>query len=406
MQIANFIQQPKETGMCINEAINFFFNKDVLVLNDTRLLIIPSVLPHIPFVGSYDQRIMPILSNTTFIASDPLYPEIFKYLRTTMGLVNDVEILSIENNPNIPLTENILSNNSLIQELKEKKFKKVINCFVDERVEELACAIGAVTDIDSSISRLANDKAKLKQFLEKNHLPTIQGTYASTPEVIKEYFDKEQEYFFKSPQGVSGYGFWSNKKNTLEEILQGSGQNEIIIEQVIVKESSPSIQFCIYGEKNERRACIFGFTDQILEGGQYYLGNQSPSRYHGNTLIEKEIIRQSEAIIEYLREMEYVGFGWIDFIVTPEHNIYATEVNARFTGATYPAVTSFLLTKSLVTPWKYVTKEWETNSIEDYLKISIKTPEEYGLFPLCIAPLNKWGRAQVMYIGNMDEHDI
>lgn len=405
MKIQNFIEQPTETIASIDEAVWYFFNKDTLVLNDTRLLIIPSVLPHIPFVGSYDQRILPILSNTTLVISDPLYPEIFEYLHR-MGLTNNVDIIWITNNISIPLTENILQDESILKKLRDKKFKKVINCFIDERVEELAHTIGAITDINSDISRWANDKAKLKQYLEKNHLPTINGTYTVDSEIIKNYFNKEEEYFFKSPQGVSGYGFWSNKKNSLDEILQWIGEDEIIIEQVIIKESSPSIQFCIYGEKDVRKACIFGFTDQILEGGQYYLGNQSPSIYHGNSFIEKEIIRQSEAIMEYLMNIGYVGFGWIDFIVTPEHTIYATEVNARFTGATYPAITSLLLTKSLVTPWKYITKEGETNSIEDYLKISIKSPEEYGLFPLCIAPLNNWGRAQVMYIGGMDEHDM
>lgn len=405
MRIQNFIEQPVETVVSIREAMWYFFNKETLVLNDTRLLIIPSVLPHIPFVGSYDQRILPILSNTTLVISDPLYPEIFEYL-DSMGFTNNVDVISITNNTSIPLTENILQDESILKKLRDKKFKKVINCFIDERVEELARTIGAITDINSDISRWANDKAKLKQYLERNNLPTISGTYTSESEVIKNYFNKEEEYFFKSPQGVSGYGFWSNKKNSLDEILQWIGEDEIIIEQVIAKESSPSIQFCIYGEKDARKACIFGFTDQILEGGQYYLGNQSPSRYHGNAFIEKEIIRQSEAIMEYLMSIEYVGFGWIDFIVTPEHAIYATEVNARFTGATYPAITSLLLTQSLVTPWKYITKEGETSNIEDYLKISIKTSGEYGLFPLCIAPLNNWGRAQVMYIWGMDEYDI
>jgi len=49
--IVNFIKNPEETKISLIECMRAIFNKDTLVLNDTRLLIIPEVLPHIPFVG-------------------------------------------------------------------------------------------------------------------------------------------------------------------------------------------------------------------------------------------------------------------------------------------------------------------------------------------------------------------
>jgi len=44
-------------------------------------------------------------------------------------------------------------------------------------------------------------------------------------------------------------------------------------------------------------------------------------------------------------------------MISTDKKVFATEVNARFTGATYPAISSFLLNESLNTPWKYITKE-------------------------------------------------
>jgi hypothetical protein len=85
-------------------------------------------------------------------------------------------------------------------------------------------------------------------------------------------------------------------------------------------------------------------------------------------------------------------------MVSRNKEIFATEVNARFTGATYPAISNFLLTGNLSTPWKYITKEGVSESTQEYLNISIKNPNEYGLFPICIAPLEQYGRAQVLFL--------
>gem|GEM_PF-2163568 len=115
---------------------------------------------------------------------------------------------------------------------------------------------------------MANNKLKLKKFLTEKDLPIIDGEFTSDSKIIEEYFNKTGMYVFKDPLGVSGYGFWNNKDNKLEEILDNYGGKEIIIEKFITKESSPSIQFFINSEKE---AIIFGFTDQILEKGQYYL---------------------------------------------------------------------------------------------------------------------------------------
>jgi hypothetical protein len=75
--------------------------------------------------------------------------------------------------------------------------------------------------VSAQVSETANNKLKLKKFLEEVHLPVVAGVYTNDENVIREYYSKNDHYFFKDPLGVSGYGFWSNQKNTLEEILLG-----------------------------------------------------------------------------------------------------------------------------------------------------------------------------------------
>ena len=373
-------------------------------MNDTRLSIIPEVLPHIPFVGWYDQRILPILKNTTAIFSNPFEKSTHEYYHS-LWLSSNVEIIQIDNIPEKSLTEMVLSNPNLLDTLKRREFKTLINFTIDIRVENLAQSIWAKTLVNSKISEIANNKLKLKKFLQKVSLPVVEWIYTNNADTIRKYFSEQEHYFFKDPLGVSGYGFWSNQKNSLEEILTWYGGKDIIIEKVIEKDSSPSIQFCIYG-KSEKKAVIFGFTDQILEWWQHYIWNQSPSQYLANKEITHEFIRQSEIIIWYLIEVGYIWFGGIDFMVSKSKEIFATEVNARFTGATYPAISSLLLTQSLITPWRYTTQEWVTQSADDYLRIAIQKSGEYGLFPICIAPLEQYGRAQVLFLGELDEHDL
>lgn len=404
LNIVNFFDHEEEAKIYLQKGIRTIFNKQTLVLNDTRLMIKQDIIPHIPFVGSYDQRILPILSDTTVVFSDPFQRESHEYF-VSLGLSQDVEVLTLSNNHHISLTENILADDWFIDQLRDRNFQNIVNFSVNEHVELLAEKIGAKCLVSSEISAIANDKLKLKQFLEHSGLPTIEGVYTDDPEIITSYFWRKDHYFFKDPQGVSGYGFWSNQNNTLEQILSEYGWKNIIIERVIEKESSPSVQFLIYEDAGEKYACIFGFTDQILQEWRYYLGNQSPSVYVDHHYLRSEFMRQSEMIMHYLFEIGYVGFWWIDFMVG-DGQIYTTEINARFTWATYPAITSYLLSDSLITPWKYITREGVVHSHADYLERSIQSPDEYGMFPLCIAPLDDHGRAQLLFIGEFDEHDI
>lgn len=92
---------------------------------------------------------------------------------------------------------------------------------------------------------------------------------------MKHYFLSDTPYFFKIAHGVSGFGFFDNKKDSLEDMLVICEGQKIIIEEKIMLIDSPSIQF--YCADDE--ILIIGMTDQILEDGRYYNGNMYPSQW-------------------------------------------------------------------------------------------------------------------------------
>jgi predicted ATP-grasp superfamily ATP-dependent carboligase len=109
------------------------------------------------------------------------------------------------------------------------------------------------------------------------------------------------------------------------------------------------------------------------------------------------LVAQSEKIIEYIAKIWYTGFWGIDFIVDINGEIYATEVNARFTWATYPAVTSLLIKSTLFASWDFYNYEWEKENIKDYLeKKSILNKDEIWIFPLGISGLETFWKANIL----------
>lgn len=105
--IYNHIQHSDYIVNVLPEVLNSMFTADTLVLCDTRLLIKHDVLPHIPYVQYYDQRVLPILKNTTLILADGLDSRILSYFQS-FGLCENIDIIDVPNNPECTLTEIIL----------------------------------------------------------------------------------------------------------------------------------------------------------------------------------------------------------------------------------------------------------------------------------------------------------
>jgi len=101
---------------------------------------------------------------------------------------------------------------------------------------------------------------------------------------------------------------------------------------------SPSVQLFL----NEQSVQLFDITEQLLSQDSVHEGNLSPPSYLNGPLRE-EICRQAGHAGRWLHEQGYRGTGSVDFLVvyTESHTdprVYVCEINARITGATYPAV--------------------------------------------------------------------
>lgn len=393
MQIINFKINEDWAIKWLKNNLEKFINKETLVINDTRWMIIPSVLPFIEFVCTYDQRIFSMLSNTNVIFTEPFSGELEDYYKS-LWLTEWVNVLLTPNVKEITLAKNISLNKDFQAEIKKYGFKKIVPFFVNDDMQKLSDMLDIPLSVNQKTFIQANDKLLLKKFLTQVNLPIIEGTFTADIEILKKYFQKDERYLFKDPLWVSGYGFWDNKETTFEELEKKYGWKELIVEKFIIKESSPSVQFFINEEKTE--AIIFWMTDQLLENGKIYLGNTSPSVYLNNEIWD-ELIRQSSQIIDYISQLGYTGFAGIDFIVDENKSVYATEVNARFTGATYPAITSLLLNDSLISNWEFYNYEWETEGITQYLKDKvILSKKQAWIFPLWLSWIEKFGKANLL----------
>lgn len=393
MKIINFKTDEDLAIKLLKNHLEKFLDKNTLVINDTRWMIIPSVLPSIEFVCTYDQRIFPILKNTNVIFSHPFFLEVQDYYRN-LWLVENVNVILTDNIKEITLAKNIWQNKDLIQRLKSYNFKKIVPFFVNDDMDELSKILWVPLSVSKDIFVNANNKLLLKKYLIKAKLPTIDWFFTSDIKVLKSYFYKKDRYLFKDPLWVSGYWFWDNKENTFEELEKNYAWKELIVEKFIEKESSPSVQFFISEDRKD--AVIFGITDQLLENWKIYLWNKSPSIYIKNSVWD-ELLMQSVKIIEYIASLWYTWFAWIDFIVDIEKKVYATEVNARFTWATYPAIIAMLLKSSLKSEWESYNYEWEPEKVNDYLdKKVIKSPKETWVFPMQISWIEKFGKANLL----------
>lgn len=381
----SFIDDEQKTLENLKLYLDKIFNSDTLVIYDIRSSILSSVLSSIPHVATYDQRILPILSNCTFLCSEPFDKEILTYYQS-LWISTNIDIITLSHQSNTSLVDQILWDEKLLDSLKGK-FTTIVVFFPTLQSQLLADKIGCrlLNNVDISLS--ANSKVELKKYIVKNELPYIEGIITSNQNLIKDYFYKEDEYFFKLAQGVSWYGFFSNKSNSLEEIISNIWNDEIIIEKKINIVSSPSVQFFIDGQN----VFIYGITDQVLIENRYYNGNTSPSHIIWS-FYENDLILQSKEVLWYLLDLWYQWFWWIDFMITDQNDIYIAEINARFTWATPPTILNLLLHSDFYKKWIFRIEEWLDKNIDFY-----KENDYTNKVALCLGWLKQWWQLHTLY---------
>lgn len=103
------------------------------------------------------------------------------------------------------------------------------------------------------------------------------------------------------------------------------------------KLASPSVQMFL----DDNNLVLFDMTEQILSEQSVHQGNLSPPPVAGRFPdVESELWRQAAIAGTWLHRQGYRGTGSVDFLIIERDGRRQTiicEINARVTGATYPA---------------------------------------------------------------------
>ncbi len=222
----------------------------------------------------------------------------------------------------------------------------------------LAGHLGKRTLSTQQASRYGNDKVRLHRHLESEGLPTFATELVNSAEQIPAACLRlaAQGYSaaaLRSPIGASGIGMmkvdFDGPPSTIADhffnegacLLQGwieSGRNGV------ANILSPSVQLFL----DDDGVQLYDITEQILSGDSVHEGNEAPPPWLDNAessaqFTRDELLRQAEVAARWLHAQGYRGTGSVDFIVAEKEDaerseVFVCEINARVTGATYPAL--------------------------------------------------------------------
>ncbi len=383
MIIKNYNDSHDEIVEKVSSIIEEIFDENTLVIYDIRSSIIKSVLPHIPYVATYDQRVLSLLHHATLVCSEPIDFDVLNHYQK-FWLCAKAEIILLPHQSTMSLVQQILQDSVLCEKLKRGWFQKIVTFLPTEDADLLALKIWIPLLNSFAISLAANDKVALKEFTIESDLWYLPWVITDDTEVMKEYFFSDKHYFFKLAHGVSWFWFFDNKKDSFHDMLHICEWQKIIIEEKISVIDSPSMQFYCW----EDAILLLGLTDQVLEEGRYYNGNKYPSKWQdwavGGCIIEK-----SEKVLQYIHNLWYRWFGGIDFMIDENRNIYVAEVNARFTWATPALLVNILLKQTLTNSRKFVLLD--NHGVGDLLHHSGDSH-----FPICIGGVKERWKAQYL----------
>ncbi|MEN3941124.1 hypothetical protein WJU23_07515 [Prosthecobacter sp. SYSU 5D2] len=224
----------------------------------------------------------------------------------------------------------------------------------DRIIASLAIHLGKSTISSPQGSKLGNNKLLLHQHLEKSGLPVFETRLAAGPgEVagcLKELAGLGYTHAgVKSQIGASGIGLMkvatTGAGEAVPELFFHEGpcmvQGWVSIGlDGVTSIHSPSVQMFL----DEKSVYLYDLTEQILSQDSIHQGNESPPPYLDEfDGLQEELFRQAGVAGSWLHAQGYRGTASVDFLVATLKEkgacrVYACEINARVTGATYPSI--------------------------------------------------------------------
>jgi hypothetical protein len=239
------------------------------------------------------------------------------------------------------------------QDLKNHPARWVDGFVTDRVLVKVAAKLKKRTITTFEGSHKGNNKYLLYLHQVEQDLPTFETFIASNLDELPLCVQRLRQLGYrkavvKAAIGASGYGMViiSTRKFTLENIPQylfyeGPCMVQGWLDQKIPgveRIGSPSVQMFL----NQDTVFLFDWTEQVLSDESVHQGNLSPPPYVAqHPKLEDELFRQAAIAGKWLHAQGYRGTASVDFLVITRKGklqVIICEINARVTGATYPAV--------------------------------------------------------------------
>lgn len=345
-----------------------FWDRSVLFFSNIHSIFYDNVqetehlLNAIAGANSYGGRLLAIIdllfrggSNAVFLESQP-DPGLVAYLKEHLGLsVPRFAIMDAETYDRLRRPHNRPARaEELLREYQKHPAEWVDGYVTDTGLSQIADRLGKRTISSVAGSRRGNNKYLLHQHLAQQGLPTFDTLTASHAGELQPCLEKLEAHGYtraviKSQIGASGFGM--EVVHTTNPILDTVGdylffEGPCLVQGWLGEEvrgvrhvGSPSVQFFVA----EDRIFLFDITEQVLSHESVHQGNAAPPLYlHCDPGLEPSLLHQAGVAAAWIHGQGYRGTGSVDFLIIERAatglETIVCEVNARVTGATYPAL--------------------------------------------------------------------
>ncbi len=316
---------------------------------------------HVGGIETYGGLLVPII-DLLFRGSDNLLilertPDatLMNYFRDAVGLsLPEMRILSHDEYCALADAPERRAHHPLFQMLSNTSAGWIDGFVTDDRLTAWGRALGKKTITSLDGSKRGNNKLLLHQFLQEADLPRFDTIIAADPGETQTAFDRLRAMGYahavvKSQIGASGIGM-------TRVALDGARAAESVPEYIffegpclvqgwldpsierVRRIGSPSVQLFI----NDDAAYLYDITEQILSAESIHEGNIAPPPYlDGHPGVRDALLENAARAAGWLYRQGYRGTASTDFLVIDRKGrveVIVCEINARVTGATYPAV--------------------------------------------------------------------
>jgi hypothetical protein len=241
----------------------------------------------------------------------------------------------------------------MLAELKEHPAAWIDGYVTDAVLVRLAALLKKKTVSTLAGSKNGNNKYLLHRHQVERKLPIFDTFMAAAPAEVPPCLERlralgYKKAVIKAQIGASGYGM---VKAPIAGFQPSDAPEYLFFEgpcmvqgwidegcRSIERLGSPSVQMFL----NDDTVYLFDWTEQILSDESVHEGNQSPPSYAAEIpALKEDLFGQAGIAGAWLHAQGYRGTASTDFLVVrrkAKTEAIICEINARVTGATYPAV--------------------------------------------------------------------